>query len=127
MVERSFAESGLNLQRQKEIIEANRPVPSLQDIITFAVRDVFEKEQVEQAKLLEGVPDVYLSECRKRGLDETDAKIIGRHIGIYRLLLKFTKCFIVFILVAVIPSHLPNRIWIFFSTWLTLLPAIGIN
>lgn len=69
-----FAESGLNLQRQKEIIEANRPVPSLQDVITFAVRDVFEKEQVEQAKLLDGIPDVYLSECRKRGLDETDAK-----------------------------------------------------
>ncbi|NMC33938.1 MAG: hypothetical protein GYA36_15960 [Veillonellaceae bacterium] len=69
-----FSESGLNLQRQKEIIEANRPVPSLQDIITFAVRDVFESEQVEQGKLMAGVPDVYLSECRKRGLDETDAK-----------------------------------------------------
>lgn len=69
-----FSESGMSLNRMKEIIEANHPVPSLQDIITFAVRDVFEPEQVEQGQLMSGVPDIFLTECRRRGLDESDAK-----------------------------------------------------
>ena len=73
-------QAGVNPSVHKEMIEANRPVPTLQDIITFAIRDVFEPEQVALARLFEDLPDRYVQEAKKRGLSEEDAKFYwGAH------------------------------------------------
>ncbi len=72
-LKRRLSESGFNLDREQEILEANRNVPTLQDTIVFAVRDVFEPEQVEAAGLLDGLPDAFVTEAQERGLSKEDA------------------------------------------------------
>lgn len=54
-------------------IEASRPVPNLDDIIRFAMRDVFEPEQARLAGLFENVPERFIHESKKRGLNEQEA------------------------------------------------------
>ena len=66
--------AGIRGECQRELIEAERPVPTLQDVITFAIRDVYEPEQVEAGGLLQGVPEQYLKEARERGLTKEDAE-----------------------------------------------------
>lgn len=70
---RRLSESGYNPERKEEILEANRNVPTLQDTIVFAVRDVFEEEQVKAAGLLEGLPETFVREAQERGLSREDA------------------------------------------------------
>ena len=73
-LKRRLSESGYNLDREPEILEANRNVPTLQDTIVFAVRDVFEPEQVNAAGLLDGLPDTFVVEAQERGLSIEDAQ-----------------------------------------------------
>jgi len=73
-------QAGVDTNNLDEIIEANRPTPTLQDIITFAIRDVFEEEAAKLAGLFDGIPDDYIREAKKRGLLESDAKLYwGAH------------------------------------------------
>ncbi len=67
-------QAGIEPDNSTEYTEANRPVPTLQDIIRFAVRDVYEPEQVALAGLSEDLPDEYLLEADKRGLNRDDAE-----------------------------------------------------
>lgn len=67
-----LSQAGIDPDNHKEYTEANRAVPTLQDVITFAVRDVYEPEQVAQAGLMEDLPDVFIKEAKKRGLNESD-------------------------------------------------------
>lgn len=79
-LDKRLTQAGIDKRVLDETIEANRPVPLLQDIITFAVRDVFEKEAAELAGLFQGMPDDYLKEAKKRGLSESDARLYwGAH------------------------------------------------
>ena len=71
---RRLSESGYNPERKEEILEANRNTPTLQDVIVFAVRDVYEPEQVAAAGLLDGLPTTFVTEAQERGLNEEDAK-----------------------------------------------------
>lgn len=61
-----------------ELIEANRPVPTLDDIIRFAVRDVFEEDVVKLGKLDEGLPDEFVKESAMRGMSDKDTKFFWR-------------------------------------------------
>lgn len=65
-------------KREAELIEANRPVPSLDDIIRFAIRDVYEPEAVALGRLDENLPPLFLQEAGKRGLVKEDAINIWR-------------------------------------------------
>jgi len=73
-------QAGVDEAVYDEIVEANRPVPTLQDVITFAVRDVYEKEQADLAQLFSGIPDEYVKQAKERGLSEDDARLYwGAH------------------------------------------------
>jgi hypothetical protein len=71
---------GIDTKVFEETLEANRAVPTLQDVIGFAIRDVYEEESANQAQLFSGLPERYLTEAKKRGLSEEDAKLYwGAH------------------------------------------------
>jgi len=72
-LKKRLSQAGIEPDNFKEYLEANRPIPSLQDIITFAVKDVYEPEQVALAGLMEDLPAEYVKEARERGLNESDA------------------------------------------------------
>ena len=73
-VHRRLTQAGIREDALDEIIEANRPVPTLQDEIVFAVRDVYEPEQVEQAQLLSGIPEEWVKRVSRLGLRREDAE-----------------------------------------------------
>lgn len=72
-LKRRLMESGYNTDRIPELLEANRTVPTLQDTIVFAVRDVYETESVQSAGLLNGLPEAFVTEAKQRGLNRDDA------------------------------------------------------
>lgn len=72
-LEERLSQAGIDPTLSNEVVEANRPIPNLDDIIRFAIRDVFEPAQVRQAGLMEDIPPVYINEARKRGLNEQEA------------------------------------------------------
>lgn len=74
-VSKRLKQAGVDPSAHKEILEANRPVPTLEDVIRFAIRDVFEEDQAQQAGLYENIPERYLTESKERGLSESDAKL----------------------------------------------------
>ena len=69
---------GIPKEQVNEVVEANRAVPSLDDVIRFAVRDVFEEQAVRLGRLDEGLPDLFVQEAGKRGLNKQDATFIWR-------------------------------------------------
>ena len=93
-----FDKVGVTPENVEEVLESNRPVPTLDDIIRFAIRDVYEPDQVKQGRLFEGLdkaeetlkkydagsltPDEsenlglakFLIEARKRGLSLEDTR-----------------------------------------------------
>jgi len=73
-LKKRMLQAGIEATNSTEYIEANRPVPTLQDIIRFAIRDVYEPEQVALAGLNEDLPDEFLREADKRGLSRPDAE-----------------------------------------------------
>lgn len=72
-LKRRLMEAGYNTDRIQELLEANRSVPTLQDTIVFAVRDVYEPESVQSAGLLNGLPETFVAEAKQRGLNRDDA------------------------------------------------------
>lgn len=70
-----LSNAGVDPQFADQIVEANRPLPTLDDIIRFAVRDVFEPEQVALAGLDEGLPPRFVEEASRRGLNLEDTKM----------------------------------------------------
>lgn len=73
-----FEAIGVDSKKQTEIVEANRPVPNLDDIIRFAVRDVFEPEAVKLGRLDENLPPKFIEEASKRGFEKSDAINVWR-------------------------------------------------
>jgi len=65
--------NGIDINSKQEFLEANRAVPSLDDIIRFAVRDVFDPEQARLAGLFEDLPELFVKEAEKRGMNREDA------------------------------------------------------
>jgi hypothetical protein len=54
---------------------ASAAYPSIQDVITFAVREVFTTEQAERLGLYEDIPQQYISEANKAGMDADYARM----------------------------------------------------
>lgn len=54
-------------------VESQRPIPNIQDVIRFAVREVYSPEQVKLGQLDLEMPDEYIVEAEKRGLSRDDA------------------------------------------------------
>lgn len=72
-LESRLASAGIDSDSYDDVIEANRPVPTLEDVIRFAMRDVYEPEQVRLGGLMEGLPPRFVKEAARRGLKEDDA------------------------------------------------------
>ena len=70
--------AGVDPDSHDETIEANRPVPTINDVISFAQREAYEPEAVALGKLDEGLPEQYIVESRKRGLSDEDARMFWR-------------------------------------------------
>lgn len=70
--------AGIDPDSHKEAIEANRPVPTIQDVISFSQREAYEPAAVALGKLDEGLPEQYLKEAAKRGMSEDDARMFWR-------------------------------------------------
>ena len=67
---------GLKPENATLITEANRPVPTIDDIIRFAVREVYDPKLRADGQLDKGLSENprYLQEAAKRGLEPQDAK-----------------------------------------------------
>ncbi|MCK9593788.1 MAG: hypothetical protein M0Q91_17450 [Methanoregula sp.] len=70
----ALEKAGVRGDQFRYLIEANRPVPTVQDEIVFAVRDVYEPEAVEQAQLLSGIPEAWIERVARLGLRREDAE-----------------------------------------------------
>lgn len=79
--------------KTEELIEANRPVPTLEDIIRFAVRDVFEPDVVARGRLDEGMPPEFVKQAAQRGLSEEDTKFFWRAHWVFPSLLQSFEMF----------------------------------
>jgi len=69
-----MTQSGVRESVLTEMLEANRPVPTVQDEIVFAIREVYEPEAVEQAQLLSGIPEAWIERVARLGLRREDAE-----------------------------------------------------
>lgn len=67
-------ESGINPLRKDELIEANRNKPTLQDVILFSDRDVFNPNVVQRLGLMQEIKPRYITEAKRRGLTEEEAE-----------------------------------------------------
>jgi hypothetical protein len=70
----AFTKIGIDPSYTDSILEAKRPIPGIQDIITFSTREVYSPEAVKLGRLMDEIPNEYLVQAKKRGLSESDAK-----------------------------------------------------
>jgi hypothetical protein len=68
------ARAGLDQRLVDDFTEANRPEPTVSDLVSFANRDVFEPEQQELVAGGEPTPSRYLTEMKKLGFSEEKAE-----------------------------------------------------
>jgi len=68
-----FERQGINPDNFNEIKEVYRAVPTLQDIMRFADRDVYNPESVKLLDLYKEIPPKYIQEAKARGLSTQDA------------------------------------------------------
>lgn len=66
--------AGFDYAETENLLAVTEYFPSTQDLISFAVRDVYTPETVEEYKLMEDIPSKFLEEAKKAGLPEEQAK-----------------------------------------------------
>jgi hypothetical protein len=71
---------GFVIAEVQHLLDVTEYFPSPQDLISFAIRDVYSPETVEEYKLFEDIPQKFLTEALKTGLTEEMAKLYwGSH------------------------------------------------
>jgi hypothetical protein len=65
---------GLNSWDIAQVLDLTQYFPSPQDLISFAIRDVYTPAIIDEYKLYEDMPELYLKEAAKTGLSEDFAK-----------------------------------------------------
>lgn len=71
---RILKRSGWAIDDFNDLVKLTQYMPSPQDLITFAVRDVYTPETIEEYELYKDIPQKYLDEASKVGLTEDFAK-----------------------------------------------------
>lgn len=66
--------SGFYVAEIEHLLSVTEYFPSPQDLIQFAVRDVYTPETVDAYKLLEDIPQKYVEEAKKTGLPKEQAE-----------------------------------------------------